>query len=283
MGRRKLTKTWSFDSEFTQNYTRVRQAFISEFLDAVGGAVPLKSAIDVGCGVGYFSKFLCERGLQVMAVDGRDENAKEGRRRHPEIKFHTKDVEDPSLAEFGLFDLVLCVGLLYHLENPFRAIRNLHALTGKVLVIESMCAPGPEPSFLLLDEGQEADQGLNYIALYPTESCLVKMLYRAGFPFVYLFDRLPPDAQFTTTLSRKRSRTFLAASKVELSAQNLLLAKEPTRWSAGSSDPWTRALAKVQNSCRGKVSSLKARLARLFRPSRRIAVSGPSGSDSNLK
>src|SRR5260370_41787622 len=89
MGRRKLTKTWSFDSEFTQNYTRVRQAFISEFLDAIGGAVPLKSAIDVGCGVGYFSKFLCQRGLQVMAVDGRVGNAKAARCRHAVVKFKT--------------------------------------------------------------------------------------------------------------------------------------------------------------------------------------------------
>src|SRR5713101_2373991 len=209
MGRWKLTKTWLFDSEFTQNYTHVRQAFISEFLDAIGGTVPLKSAIDVGCGVGYFSKFLCERGLQVMGVDGRDENAKEGRRRHPEIKFQTKDVEDPSFAEFGLFDLVLCVGLLYHLENPFRAIRNLHALTGKVLIVESMCVPGPEPELLLLEEGKGHDQGLNYVAFYPTEACLVKMLYRAGFPFVYGFDRLPPDVQFRTTVSRKQSRIFL--------------------------------------------------------------------------
>src|SRR5260370_42162624 len=93
MGRRKLTKTWSFDSEFTQNYTRVRQAFISEFLDAIGGAVPLNSAIDVGCGVGYFSKFLFKRGLQGMAVDGPDENAKEGRGGRPVIQFQTKGVE----------------------------------------------------------------------------------------------------------------------------------------------------------------------------------------------
>jgi hypothetical protein len=41
-------------------------------------------------------------------------------------------VEDLSLRDIGTVDLVLSVGLLYHLENPFRAIRNFHALTGKL-------------------------------------------------------------------------------------------------------------------------------------------------------
>lgn len=268
-----MTKTWSFDSELTQKYTRVRQAFISEFLDAIRGQVTLESAIDVGCGVGYFSKFLSERGLRVVAVDGREENAKEGQRRFPEITFFTRDVEDSTLPQVGTFDLVLCVGLLYHLENPFRAIRNLQAMTGKALILESMCLPGIDPCLALLDEGSEHDQGLNYVAFYPTESCLVKMLYRAGFPFVYFFQGLPPDEQFIDTSSRKRSRTFLAASKVELSSSSLLLAKEPVRWAVGSLDPWTTKHSRVSDFFRNKFSSMKMRFAGMLPKSREAAAS----------
>jgi SAM-dependent methyltransferase len=278
-----VAKTWSFDSELTRNYTRVRQAFISDFLDGIRTQVPLQSALDVGCGLGYFSKFLLERGLNVVAVDGRDENAKEGKRRYPEITFLTRNAEDPALPQIGVFDFVLCVGLLYHLENPFQAIRNLHALTGKVLIVESMCAPGPEPALLLLDEGEEDNQGLNYVAFYPTESCLVKMLCRAGFPFVYRFSRLPSDPQFTPTLSRKRSRTFLAASKIEISSPNLLIAKEPLSWSSGSADPWTTTTSRARDFCRSRLSSLKHRLARVFSASTGIPVSGSSGRDSHSK
>lgn len=278
-----MTKTWPFDSELTQGYTRVRQAFISEFLDEIRGQVSLESAADIGCGVGYFSKFLHDHGFQVIAVDGRDDNAKEGQRRYPEITFLTRDAEAASLIEIGIFDFVLCVGLLYHLENPFRAIRNLHALTGKVLIVESMCAPGREPELLLLKEGQAHDQGLNYVAFYPTEACLVKMLYRAGFPFVYGFDRLPPDVQFRTTLSRKQSRIFLAASKVELSGRNLVLAKEPIRWTVGSSDPWATTFSRARDFCSGKLYALRARVARLFGPSRKMTASRSSETDSDLK
>jgi len=266
---------WSFDSELTQSYTRVRQSFISEFLDAIEPHVALKTAIDVGCGVGYFSKFLADRGLRVVAIDGREENAEEGQRRFSEITFLARDIEDPTLPEIGKFDLTLCVGLLYHLENPFRAIRSLHALTSKVLVVESMCVPGIEPELALLDEDPNDNQGLNFIAFYPTESCLVKMLYRAGFPFVYSFRKLPPDEEFIDTPSSKRSRTFLVASKAELSSPNLVLAREPVRWATRAPNPWTTAPSRAFFYVRSKLASLKHRLSGALSRPRETADSGP--------
>lgn len=239
-----MTENWSFDSELTRNYTRVRQTFLSSFLDSIRNQVDLRSAVDVGCGVGYFSKFLAELGFHVVGVDGREVNAAEGRRRHPEINFLTRDVEDPSLPAIGVFDLVLCVGLLYHLENPFRAIRNLHAITGKVLFVESMCTPGSATTMQLLDESALEDQGLNFVAFYPTEASLVKMLYRSGFPFVYLFRRLPEHPFCQETFRRKRQRTMMVASKAPLNSPDLKLAQEPVRPVLGLSDPWTTVLAR---------------------------------------
>jgi SAM-dependent methyltransferase len=221
-----VNKTWSFDSELTQNYTRVRQVFISEFLDRTRGQVSLESALDVGCGVGHFSKFLSERGFRVVALDGREGNVREGKRRYPEIDFLTGNAEDLPLSDLGTFDFVLCVGLLYHLENPFRAIRNLYSLTGKILFVESMCAPGNDPKLQLLDESDKHDQGLNSVAFYPTEACLVKMLYRAGFPFVYGFETLPNHTLFHASWWRRKERTLMLASKYRLNTSGLRLAPD---------------------------------------------------------
>ena len=66
-------------------------------------------------------------------------------------------------------------------------IRHLHAMTKNVLLVESVTFPGQEPIMALVDEGRTEDQGLNHLAFYPTESCLVKMLYRAGYSDVYGF------------------------------------------------------------------------------------------------
>ena len=260
-----MDKKWLFDSDLTQGYSKVRQEFIAEFLGSVRHQIELASALDLGCGVGHFSKFLLDRGFSVVAIDGREENVKEGQRRYPEITFLAKNVEDPALYEIGTFDFVLCVGLLYHLENPFRAIRNLYSVTSKLLLIESMCVPGLDPTMDLLDEGPGEDQGLNSVAFYPSEPCLIKMLYRAGFPFVYGFDWPPEDAQFSTTLWRKRSRTFLVASKVALTANNLLLAKEPIRAVPGSSDPWSTTLSRFRSFWAAKMSRLAFLIKRSYK------------------
>src|SRR5882672_11414568 len=173
-----------------------RSAIVGEVLSEVEKQLTPTTAVDVGCGLGYFSAFLRARGLQVTAVDGRKENVDEASRRVPQVDFHTMNAEDPVLRDLGRFDLVLCFGLLYHLENPFLAIRHLHAMTSGLLLVESMVFPGTEPMMALVDEPQVEDQSLNRIAFYPTEACLIKMLYHAGFRNVYLLTKLPDHPDF---------------------------------------------------------------------------------------
>jgi hypothetical protein len=120
----------------------------------------------------------------------------------------------------------------------------------------------------LLDEGQVEDQGLNYVAFYPTESCLVKMLYKAGFPFVYRFRQLPDDPQFANRSVRKRCRTFVVAAKIPLDVANLLLASEPLRYVLSKSDPWTTPWSRITQYWGGKSIVVKRAVARVLKPSR---------------
>ena len=240
-----VERGFPFDAPLAQELTRARQDFIQRFLAEIRTKAVLRDALDVGCGVGYLSKFLLDLGFEVVAMDGREENIIEARKRYPGITFLTADAERLR-NEVEPHDLVLCAGLLYHLENPFRVIRNLHALTQKVLILESMCTPGPGAAMELLDEGSSEDQGLNFVAFYPTEECLVKMLYRSGFPFVYLFQRLPEHSLYRQSARRKRERTVMVASKLPLNAPNLSLAQEPMRPVMGLSDPWTTRLMRAR-------------------------------------
>jgi SAM-dependent methyltransferase len=272
-----LEKKWLFDRQWTRDFTGIRQKFIAEFLGNVRPQMGLGSALDVGCGVGDFSKFLSELGFSVIAVDGREENVTEAKRRYPEISYRVANVENLPVAEMGTFDLVLCFGLLYHLENPFRAIRNLHSLTGRVLLIETMCTPYANTTMELLDEGHCEDQGLNYVAFYPSESTFVKMLYRAGFPFVYRFERLPVHELYTKTLWRKRLRTMLVTSKIALTAPNLALVRDQLRPVPGRSDPWTTPLSRLRDFLVASLFKLRVFAARIMKPWRRKVNPARSG------
>jgi FkbM family methyltransferase len=209
-------KDGPFKSEDALEINESRATFLKSFMPDLISDTKMTTALDVGCGsLGFFSSFLHEMGLDVTALDGRPENVADASKLNPSIEFKVGDIEDPQIISLGKFDLVLCFGLLYHLENPFRAIRNLHALTEKCLLIEAQTAPYESLTSVLYEESRASNQSLNYVAFMPTESSLVKMLYKGGFTRVYRPCRLPEHPDFRGSLTRKRARTVLMASKLD--------------------------------------------------------------------
>src|SRR5260370_25159630 len=190
-----------FDQSHYQRLIEGRGDLIRRLVTEFKASLSLKTALDAGCGVGFFAWILEECGLAVRAFDGRNENVEEARKRYQKISFEQGDIQDPDILRLGSFDLVLCFGLLYHLENPLLAIRHLRALTGKALLLERMCLPDEKPSMLLRDEPALEDHSLSDVAFYPTEGCIVKMLYHAGFSTVYGTAQLPhpSDLRHTAT------------------------------------------------------------------------------------
>jgi len=239
----------------------VVSTLLSELIEPLG----LKTAIDVGCGLGYFSGLLGSLDLRVTGVDGRQQNVEEAQRRFPRIAFQHCDAQDPALKALGQFDLVFCFGLLYHLENPLLTIRHLHAMAAKLLLVEAVIFPGEEPIMALVDEGTTEDQGLNHFAFYPTEACLIKMLYRSGFSNVYDLTSQPNHPEYHSGKNSRRIRTILAASVEPLQSALLKRVAEPSTQIApwdptsgvGHSHTLKRLRRLVSKTLAGKVESPK--------------------------
>ena len=225
-----------FDQRRYRALIAARAETIRRVIEKLKPALALSSALDAGCGVGFFSRTLQECGLNVCGFDGREENIAEARRRFPELGFETADIENRNILQLGCFDFVLCCGLLYHLENPLLAVRHLRALTGKCLLLESMCIPEEKTALLLREEPREEDQSLTDVAWYPSESGLVKMLYRAGFLAVYRVQPLPNHEDFRDTPYHARRRTMLVAAMAPIDLAGFRLCPEPRE----ACDPWIK-------------------------------------------
>jgi len=247
-----------FDSRRYLRLINARGETIRAVVAELKRALGLSTALDAGCGVGFFAQILRECGLRVRAFDGRMENVLEARKRFPEVPFEQSDIESPGILALGEFDLTLCFGLLYHLENPMLAIRHLRALTGKGLLLESMCIPGNSTGMVWREEPAAADQSLTDIALYPSEACLVKMLYRAGFAAVYRVAQLPDHDDFRETPLHARRRTVLFAAAVPAQVAGFERVDEPRE----ANDPWSKAASSAD-------VSLPARIWRFLRRPRR--------------
>ncbi len=266
-----MTKSFIFDHPAQAEFMAARREFLGRFLPQWKQKLGLRTVLDVGCGVGYFAASLRDMGFEVSAVDAREANIAEARRRHPGIAFHVADVEDPQLVALGRFDVVLSFGLLYHLENPFRTMRILQALTGKLLLVESICLPQETPMLLLFDEPAGEDQSLRAVSCYPSEGALIKMAFRSGFPHVYRFNEWPQHDNFQRIVGLDRIRTMIAGTTVAFDSPLLDPAVEPML--AASDDLWATDPTGVTKLLRKLGRGLRHR-----KPKSGIPAQVPSGA-----
>ena len=103
------------------------------------------TVLDIGAWHGYFS-FECERrgAERVLAVDsyawnrfGMDEFLAAKSRLGSNVEHREVDVHDLDVEDFGQFDLVLMLGVFYHLRNPLAALDRVRRVTRRLLICET--------------------------------------------------------------------------------------------------------------------------------------------------
>ncbi len=154
-----------------------------------------KRVLDVGTWDGWFAMEMERRGAEVMAID-RFENP-HFYEIHDLLKsrvdYRQLSVYDLSPELVGRFDIVLCMGVLYHLKHPLLALERVCSVAKDLVAVESFVlknhhASGlnvesqPLMKFFENDEfGGEFD---NWVA--PTVPCLLSFCLTAGFVRVQL-------------------------------------------------------------------------------------------------
>ena len=193
------------------------------------------SALDIGCHEGYFSFMLADEGAgEVVGVDVRSTNIDKARFvcdacGYRNVRFEVADCETLPDTIGRPFDLCLCVGLLYHLENPILCLRNAAALTREMLLIETQViepvagetewgrreATRPyRGAFALVDESAEHGQGsleagATALSLCPSLAALLHVLETVGFARTEVIP--PPDDAYEQ--HQRGKRVVVAACK----------------------------------------------------------------------
>ncbi len=176
---------------------------------ALADAGPKATALDLACSEGYFGQRLLEWGAhRVVGVDIRTQNVRRAELVRDyfgiapsRLSFQQVDVFDIGPETLGRFDVVLLLGLIYHVEDPVGVVRLARRLTRSLCVIESQLTRqnGPivhgngVPDILFSADASfavelEQDSDLNPLAstpgvlsLIPNRAALELMVRTAGF------------------------------------------------------------------------------------------------------
>jgi tRNA (mo5U34)-methyltransferase len=156
-----------------------------------------RSVLDIGAWTGGFSVEAARRGAaRVVALDHYSWNAPQFRGRAAfdlvnevtglGIEAVDIDLDTPqlSLNHLGLFDVVLFLGVFYHLCDPIAGLREAAALARDVLVVETLVERrlNPRPSMIFYPGSERAGDPTNWWG--PNTACMLELLRQAGFPRV---------------------------------------------------------------------------------------------------
>ena len=145
-----------------------------------------KRVLDIGAWDGWFSFEMEKRGASVVAVDAvRSEKFLIARDLlNSKVEFVLSDVYDMNPAELGRFDVILFLGVLYHLKHPLLALEKVCALATDLVCVESYVTDDGKkrdrkPTMEFYEANELCGQFDNWVG--PNVACLLSYCRAAGF------------------------------------------------------------------------------------------------------
>jgi SAM-dependent methyltransferase len=203
-----LTELYIDPAVASIHHTRSRM--LASVLSPLLEKMPL-TALDIASHQGWYSVQMAELGCQsVRGIEPRSQHIEDAQLitrvlgLDDRISFSQGNIETLSPETTELADVVLLMGLIYHLENPVAAIRTARSLCKHVCVIETQVGPHVsgmldwgshefvrpiQGCFTIIDETDEIhgpEASLGGICLAPSTQTLLWVMEKAGFSNVAL-------------------------------------------------------------------------------------------------
>src|SRR5215212_3883222 len=134
-----------FKESHVKRHAQRKKLFFDPLVELFGGSLEGKRVLDLGCNAGFWALSAAQAGCDyVQGIDGRQMHVDQAN-----FVFEAKEVErerfdfflgnlfETDLRRFGAFDVVLCLGLMYHVSKHVELMEKISEVNTDVPVIDT--------------------------------------------------------------------------------------------------------------------------------------------------
>lgn len=196
--------------------------FFEPLLELCGGSLEGRRVLDLGCNAGTWTLEALNAGADfVLGVDGRDVNIENAKAKIAEAgvdpsryRFEVGNILD--LAADPSFDVVLCLGVFYHVSKPVELFEVMRS--ARIVVIDTEVSLLPGSAFSVGRE--ELDQNQNAVdyelVMWPTRQAVIDLAQQFGFECLCLALNMS-DEQGMRGYTEGHRYAFMCAKGMDLS------------------------------------------------------------------
>jgi 2-polyprenyl-3-methyl-5-hydroxy-6-metoxy-1,4-benzoquinol methylase len=200
-----------------------RRIGFEPLVDVAGGSLRGRRVLDLGCNSGYWSLAALEAGADfVLGIDGRQRHIDQA-----ELVFTAKGV-DPTRYSFELgnifeypyeqqFDIVLCVGLMYHIAKPVELFEIFDRVRASLVLIDTIVNLIPRSAFRVKRESlDDPRNAVDYeMTLIPSRQAVIDLASQFGYQTAPLAQNIVDATGMRDYVTRARAM-FLCARGISL-------------------------------------------------------------------
>jgi SAM-dependent methyltransferase len=177
------------DRSWVNRHRQRAQYFFEPLVGLCGGTLAGKRVLDLGCNAGFWSLKALEAGAEfVLGIDGREMHIEQSN-----LVMEARGI-DPARYRFEVanvfawepgtsFDVVLCLGLLYHVSKPVELMERCSRWNTDLLVIDTSLSTMRRSGFDVFQEIPDDPRTSveSSLVLAPSRGAVLEMLRDVGY------------------------------------------------------------------------------------------------------
>ena len=213
-----------FEERFANRHEQRKKYFFDPLVSLLGGSLAGRRVLDLGCNAGFWSLCAARAGCDyVLGIDGRQMHVDQANFvfevegvEKDRYDFVAGDLFGLDFREIGRFDIVLCLGLMYHISKHVELMEKISEVSEDVLLIDTALARLPGSSFKVrherLDEPRSAVD--REMVMTPTWDAMRDLAVQFDYKVAVLQPRF--DDYEGADDYRKHRRAFLCAKQTDV-------------------------------------------------------------------